>query len=503
MAFVALPAYQPASALPVDHPSTVVDSALQPQGILPLSGSLFGAAVFASSRLESTLGQSNLAFEAMIGRGMTLERRFFAWDDVFPTANEYLSRDLGRTLILSWGAGKRDGTIVPWADIAAGLHDAEIDARAADIKSFGAPMIFVFHHEPNGQHIAGTPQEFIDAFQHIRNRFVADGVTNVMYGMVMFDTAFDTGQINDYYPGDSYVDVLGVDTYNWYQCDGRNEPWTSLHDSALAFHDFGVAHNKPMILAEWGSEEDPLNPARKGQWITEAAATLKTWPEVKGVSWFNTGPPIADTCNWWVDSSPASLAAFQAIGADPYFNPLVKKPPITNLSYVNTVDNGYSGVNGYPAEGHGIKWLFQGPSSHSVTDNSGMGYFDSGTKAPGTSWTFTFLGAANYPYKCTLHSTMVGTLKVPLIVTPTSGSVLTRFSIIWASATPPAGFVYDVQIQRPGGSWYSYLYKDSLLKSGTFTPDTGVGTYNFRSRLKRSSTGKAANWSEVVAITVS
>jgi hypothetical protein len=474
------------------------------QNWLPTTGTLFGAAVFNDDHYdETTLWQTELAFEDEIRRPMTLERRYFTWEETFPTADDYLARDMGRTLLLSWGAGKRDGTVVPWKDIAAGRYDATIDSRAASIKAFAAPMFFVFHHEPNGNHPAGTPEEFIAAFQHIRDRFVSDGVTNVLYTMVMFDTAYDQGTIDDYYPGDSYVDVLGVDTYNWYDCGGRQEPWTSFHDSALAFHDYGVAHHKPMVVAEWGSEEDSVNPLHKGLWITEALVTLKTWPDVKGVSWFNSGPPQGSTCNWWVDSTPASLAGFRTIGADPWTNPPLKEPDPTETGYVNVVDNAYSGVNGYLSQGDGVDWLFQGPSAHTVTDNSGMGYFDSGTKAVNAQWTFTFVAAGNYPIKCTLHSTMVQTIKIPFVVTPGSGGVSTRFTLQWATAAPPAGYVYDVQIQRPGASWYSYLYKDSTLRSASFTPDGGVGTYSFRSRLKRSSTGMASNWSDGVSIVVS
>jgi hypothetical protein len=472
---------------------------------LPATGSLFGAAVFSGDHLdESTTWEADIAFEAQIQRPMTLERRYFTWDDQFPGANEYLARDMGRTIALSWGAGERDGSVVPWADIAAGDYDATIDARAADIKAFVAPMFFIFHHEPNGNHPGGTPEEFKAAFQHIHDRFIADGVRNVLYTMVMFDTAYDQGTINDYYPGDSYVDVLGVDAYNWYDCGERQEPWTSFHDVALAFHDFGAAHHKFMIIAEVGSEEDSADPNHKGAWITDMLATLKTWPDVKGVAWFNSGPPYGSTCNWWVDSSPASLAAFQAIGRDSYLNPPRKQPPVTNLSYVNVSDDGNSGANGYPAQGHGIKWLVQGPlNSHSITDNSGMGYFDSGTKAPGASYTFTFIAAGNYKYTCTLHPSYIGTIKVPFIVTPGSGNLTTVFTLQWATSAPPAGYAYDVQVLRPNQTYYNPLLTDSVLRSITFVADSGKGTYSFRSRLKKLVGGKYSNWSEGIAVVVS
>ena len=41
------------------------------------------------------------------------------------------------------------------------------------------------------------------------------------------------------------------------------------------------------------------------------------WPDIVGVLYFD-----ADRgCARWVDDSAASLAAFRAMGADPYFNP--------------------------------------------------------------------------------------------------------------------------------------------------------------------------------------
>jgi large repetitive protein len=319
---------------------TVWDS---PSSLLPATGALFGA--YAGFENGADSRQERIEnFEAMIGRKISLDRVFYTWDEQWPSPDDYWSRDQGHVLVLSWGAGMRDGTTVAWADIAAGLWDSTIDARAADLRAFGAPMYFIFHHEPNGAHMAGTPEEFQDAWRHVHDRFIADGVTNVLYTMVMFDSSYNSGVVNDYYPGDSYVDVMGVDAYNWYDCDERFDPWESLTSIMQKFHDFGVAHSKPMIIAEWGSDEDLADPNHKGAWIAEAQQALKAWPDIKGVSYFHSGPP-APTCNWWVDSTPAALAAYQAMGADPYYNPA---PPLV------TVTSGPSDPNNDPTPTFGF-----------------------------------------------------------------------------------------------------------------------------------------------------
>jgi hypothetical protein len=159
-------------------------------------------------------------------------------------------------------------------------------------------------------------------------------------------------------------------------------------------------------------------------------------------------------------------------------------------------------VNGYPVQGGTIDWLFQGPSNHTVTDASGMNYFDSGSKAPDTQWSFKFVVASNYPYKSTLQPTMVGSIQVPLVVAPLTGHTSTTFTLTWASATPPTGYVVDVQIQRPGQTSWVSLWQGLRTTSGTFKPDAGTGTYSFRTRLKQSATGKAANWTFGIAVTV-
>ncbi|MFO1062183.1 MAG: glycosyl hydrolase [Dongiaceae bacterium] len=63
------------------------------------------------------------------------------------------------------------------------------------------------------------------------------------------------------YPGDDYVDVIGMDTYNeyWgtdYKTVTPETRWANLmnQDHGLAWHKrFAVAHNKPMSFPEWGT----------------------------------------------------------------------------------------------------------------------------------------------------------------------------------------------------------------------------------------------------------
>jgi hypothetical protein len=122
------------------------------------------------------------------------------------------------------------------------------------------------------------------------------------------------------------VDLLGADGYNWFLCPPG--VWKEFSDLFQDFYDYGVAKGKPMMIAEWGSIEDAGVPGHKAQWFTSAAATLKTMPQIKVVSYYNNGIADGANCDWWVDSSDSSLAAFVAMGADPYFSP---PPPLVMI----------------------------------------------------------------------------------------------------------------------------------------------------------------------------
>src|SRR6185503_4304423 len=195
------------------------------------------------------------------------------------------------------------------------------------------------HHEPeNDTSICGTSANFVGAYQHVHDRFVADGVTNVSWVWVLMAYTYRVEDPDAWYPGDSYVDIVGADGYNWYSCPGRTDPWNEFSWVFDQFHAWGMAHGKPELVAEFASMEDPDDPNHKAEWISNAEATIKTWPEIKAVVWYDNGPP-APTCTWWVDSSPASLNAFKSMGADTYFNP---SPLVTITSSPPTLDNSTS-----------------------------------------------------------------------------------------------------------------------------------------------------------------
>jgi len=466
---------------------------------LPDNGALFGAFIRPDDHTGADRREALTNFEALLGRPMATERVYKLWDDPFPDADDLWSRDTGHTLYMSWNASPRDLTgCKPWADIASGLYDSNIHARALELKSFAAPIIFSFHHEPTTKPesggTCGTGADYKAAWRRIHDKFVAAGVTNVTYAFTMTALSFDKGRGDEFYPGDDVIDLIAADGYNWYSCEFHQGPWREMKDIFESFYDYGVAKDKPMFIAEYGTGEDDANPNRKAQWFANGADLLKSWPSIVGVSYFNVG--TGGACDRYVDSSQPSLDASTAMGTDPYFNP---PPPV---SQVTVADFSFTPSSLTLGQGGGVNWTFNGPSQHTVTQ-SRMGLFDSGAMSPGSTYGWFFPAAGVFVYECSIHpSQMQAAVKVPVVATPPSGGVTTVFTIKWSAEWAPTGFAFDVQIKRPGGNWTTW-HASQTPNLATFVPDAGTGQYSFRARYRDIGAGSKSGYSPAVTITVS
>jgi hypothetical protein len=111
------------------------------------------------------------------------------------------------------------------------------------------------------------------------------------------------------------------------------------------------------------------------------------------------------------------------------------------------------------------------------------------------------VGAGGYPFVCSIYPSMNGTVKVGILTNPGSGSTSTVFSVRWA-AGPQDGYVFDVQVKRPGTTSWKPLRTDTPTAATSFTPDRGTGTYAFRARTQLVG-GESTRWSPAKQVKVS
>ncbi len=228
-----------------------------------------------------------------------------------------------------------NGTIILWRDIANAAPGTtlynEIVGWANGVKSFGAPLYFIFHHEPeaSGNLPYGTATEFIAAWRKIVTVFGQQGVTNARYLWTMTDyslavSSSDRRSAPKWYPGDGYVHGIAADPYNWYTCRSDNPiSWMTLQQNIEPMRQFGAAHPaEELWLAEYGSVEDAGQAGRKGQWIEAARQLFKSpgWEQYRGLLYFHNEHASGSPCQWWVDTSfhiPQRLRP--AMGADAFY----------------------------------------------------------------------------------------------------------------------------------------------------------------------------------------
>jgi Ca2+-binding RTX toxin-like protein len=143
-----------------------------------------------------------------------------------------------------------------------------------------------------------TYRHFVDAFRSVSNKFVFEW--NVNAGDMGMDPA-------KAYPGDAYVDVIGMDFYyntTWYPKDPA-VAWDFMVNRTYGLQwleNFASAHNKPTAYPEWGVNSD-----NAGIYIQKAAQ----WFESQGALYQSYWNSNADFPGKLSDGQyPATGAAF-------------------------------------------------------------------------------------------------------------------------------------------------------------------------------------------------
>lgn len=293
-------------------------------------GVQFGA--FTGPRAGESDRTAVLRGEATAGRQYDVVREFLTWDSAFPDSFHTWLRDTGRTMILSVRSRRSNGETIPWQAIidaqpGSPLYD-DIERWADRVKAYGVPIYFTFNHEPesSASSTMGEAPQFIAAWRKIHGVFRTREVANAKFMWIMTDYAFWVGEQArnhgpDWFPGEDYLDSMGIDAYNWYRCrTGINNAWKSLEQIVRPFRDFGAQYpDKELWLTEWASTEDPELPGRKAQWYAEAQALFKRadYAQFHGISYFDTRGQGA--CQWYPDSSTTAAAAFRTMATDPFY----------------------------------------------------------------------------------------------------------------------------------------------------------------------------------------
>ncbi|HEV8623699.1 MAG TPA: glycosyl hydrolase [Acidimicrobiia bacterium] len=260
--------------------------------------------------------------------------------------------EMDRIPLVGWACG--DST-----DITDGKLDAAIHAAGEAFKAYPRDFFMRYCWEMDGSRASkrvpvGKPTEFIAAWQYIYNMLKADGVTNVVWVWTANANGY---KINDpftgnkppapqYYPGDDYVDWVSADGYNWH--GAPTHPGDDYRDFLEIYDEFMLwsrsadmstgkaASSKPIMIAEYGSQEQSDGGAWKATWLRKAHDSVKPRPsslgpndckwcgaysDIQAMVYYDVAGKSADEeGGWTVHTSAPALAAYKEAALDPWFN---------------------------------------------------------------------------------------------------------------------------------------------------------------------------------------
>jgi hypothetical protein len=253
-------------------------------------------------------------FEALVGKQAQSEMVFAHWgnDPVFPHRFARI-RDQGKTMVLYWEALDYDRDYFAQPEysldaVNAGLLDGYFRTFAAGAKTYAGPIILIPYSEFNGNWYpwGGTignnsPEKLIAAYRRIHGFFT--DVPNVKFAWVPNNVPVPNVPMNQfelYYPGDEYVDYVGLDGFNF--GGSQQQTFDQMFTGPLLRL---KKYHKPIYIFSFASADFP----GKAAWITDALTVqLYKHPEVVGWLWFNENKER----DWRVNSATSTLEAFKA-----------------------------------------------------------------------------------------------------------------------------------------------------------------------------------------------
>lgn len=225
-----------------------------------------------------------------------------------------------------------------------GDFDADLAAWADGAREFGTPILAEFGTEMNGEWFSWNgawngagqmdgygapdlpdgPERFKDAYRHIIRICRERGADNIRW--VFHANGSDWPQdawnrLENYYPGDEWIDWLAVSIYAGQS--PQDEEWPVFREVMDEVYPrlASLSPEKPIIVAEFGAAAG--NP--RGDAAAWAAAALtdltgRRWPRVRGFSWWNErwpndDDPAHDT-TMRVQDNPALAEVFHRLVGD-------------------------------------------------------------------------------------------------------------------------------------------------------------------------------------------
>jgi hypothetical protein len=226
---------------------------------------------------------------------------YINWKTSFPETQIKAIRASGALPMITWEPYLND---IRHNDVLSSIASGKYDAYIAGFaRQSGGDKLFIrFGHEPNSDWygwsgINAGPAAYIRAFRKVREVFMKQGNQSAKF--IFSVNAEDVpaerwNRFENYYPGNEYADVIGLDAYNW--GDGRKD-WQKWKKPSAMLRDayertVRLFPDKPVFITETASCSAGGD---KSLWIRQLLGSIEArFPAVKAVVWFDTNKE----CDW-------------------------------------------------------------------------------------------------------------------------------------------------------------------------------------------------------------
>lgn len=254
------------------------------------------------------------AFEQLTGHHLDGGNFFINWSTSFSfivPSLQALDKDQSQAMV----------TWEPWEYNTQMINNGQLDNYIRDfargVRSYKKILLLRPMHEMNanwypwalGDSKVNTNTSYIQAWKHIVNVFRQEGATNAKFVWSINTESVGVGaSFVGAYPGDGYVDYVGVDGYNWGTTQSWGSTWKTFDQTfSSSYQALTRISSKPVLIPEWASAEIGGN---KAAWITDAFQQLVSakYSRIVGVYWFD----MKKETDWRIDSSQAALEAYKS-----------------------------------------------------------------------------------------------------------------------------------------------------------------------------------------------
>lgn len=181
-------------------------------------------------------------------------------------------------------------------DMLDGKYDYVLQEMASILKTAKIPIMLRINNEMNGDwvtycshHQGKDPRIYIMCYRYIHDFFEKEGVDNVLYVFNPNNKSFPDFSFNNYisyYPGDEYVDIIGLTAYNTgtYYYGEKWHTFEQLYDDL--YNEYAQRFEQPFIITEFSSSNTGGD---KLLWFEDMMTKMSKYPKIKyAVLWNGT-----------------------------------------------------------------------------------------------------------------------------------------------------------------------------------------------------------------------